>query len=342
LNQHKVKIIAEAGVNHNGDINIAKQLIDVAADAGANYVKFQYFKADKTASKAAKKASYQSKNLNQDDADQYNMLKKLEMDYEAHKELKKYCEEKGIGCLSSPFDLEGVDELYQLGVDAFKIPSGEITNKPLLERAGSYNHPIILSTGMADLGEIEDALDVLTEAGTDKTNITVLHCNTDYPTPMEDVNLKVMHTIQEAFQVDVGYSDHTMGTEVPIAAAGLGASVIEKHFTLDRTMEGPDHKASLEPEELKAMVKAIRNVEEAMGDGIKNASASELKNKSKARKSIHLARSLKEGEKISREDLILVRPGDGVSPMEIDRVIGKRVQKDFEAYQKLSLFDIES
>jgi N-acetylneuraminate synthase len=340
LNQNKTKIIAEAGVNHNGDINIAKHLIDVATEACADYVKFQYFKADKTASKSAKKAVYQAKNLNQDETDQYNMLKKLEMDYEKHKELKEHCKKKEISFLSSPFDPEGVDELYQLGVDAFKIPSGEITNKPLLDRAGSYNHPIILSTGMADLGEIEDALDVLIEAGTDKANITVLHCNTDYPTPVEDVNLKAIHTIQEAFQVDVGYSDHTMGTEIPIAAGALGASVIEKHFTLDRNMEGPDHKASLEPEEMKAMVKAIRNVGEGMGNGIKKPSSSELKNKPIARKSLHLKSDLNKGHQLQANDLSIVRPGGGISPMEIQQVIGLELKKDLPAGHQLKYSDL--
>lgn len=308
-------------------------------------MKFQYFKADKTVSKSAKKAGYQAKNLDQDEADQYNMLKKLEMDYETHKELKEYCRERGIGFLSSPFDPEGVDELYQIGVDAFKIPSGEITNKPLLERAGSYNHPIILSTGMADLGEIEDALDVLMEAGTDKRNITVLHCNTDYPTPMEDVNLKAMNTIQQAFGIKTGYSDHTMGTEIPIAASTLGASIIEKHFTLNREMKGPDHKASLEPDELKTMVQAIRNVDKAMGDGIKKPSASELNNLEVVRKGPCLTKKLEKGAIIKETDIAIKRPASSdISPMEFAWLIGKKVNRNIdegEIIQKKDLLYFE-
>jgi N,N'-diacetyllegionaminate synthase len=319
----KTLIIAEAGVNHNGSIELAKKLIDAAAEAGVDYVKFQTFKAETLVSKNAKKAEYQAKNIGDNDDSQYTMLKKLELDQEMHKLLISYCKTKDIKFLSTAFDLESIDLLFDLGIDLFKIPSGEITNLPYLQKIGSLGKPVILSTGMANLGEIEAALEVLVNAGTAMENITVLHCNTEYPTPMQDVNLTAMLGIKEAFKVKVGYSDHTLGIEIPTAAVALGAICIEKHFTLDKTMEGPDHKASLEPHELKAMVSAIRNIELALGDGVKRPSASEAKNKPIARKSIHLAHSLPAGHILTAEDIIMKRPGNGISPMDIQLVLGK-------------------
>lgn len=330
-------IIAEAGVNHNGDIALAKQLIDVAAEAGVDYVKFQTFKADKLVSKEAKQAEYQKKNLGSTTADsQYAMLKKLEISEDMHHELLDYANQKGVKFLSTGFDEESIDFLENLGIDLFKIPSGEITNHPYLKHIARKGKPIVVSTGMATLGEIEDALDVLVQSGSALDNITVLHCTTDYPTKYEDVNLKAMLTIQNAFKVGVGYSDHTLGTEVPIAAVTLGASVIEKHFTLDRSLPGPDHKASLEPGELKEMVTAIRNIEQAMsGNGRKQPTASEAMNKVVARKSIHLKRSVASGEMLYDADLEMKRPGDGISPMDITKVIGRKLHKDMVAGDKL-------
>lgn len=320
----KVIIIAEAGVNHNGDIDLAKKLIDAAAEAKADYVKFQTFKADKITSKDAKKADYQIKNISDNDNSQYAMLKKLEMPDEWHFELIKYAEKKNIQFLSTGFDEESVDFLEKLGISIFKIPSGEITNKPYLQHIARKNKQIIVSTGMATLQEIKDALAVLIEAGTDKNKISVLHCNTEYPTPMKDVNLKAMNLIGDELGVTVGYSDHTLGIEVPIAAVALGAKIIEKHFTLDRSLPGPDHLASLEPEELKSMITAIRNIELAIsGNGLKEPSESESKNIKIARKSIHVIRNIEQGETITQKDLIMKRPGDGISPMEIEKIIGK-------------------
>ena len=290
----KVFIIAEAGVNHNGDVNLAKKLIDAAVEVGSDAVKFQTFKAEQVISKFAEMAEYQKKNLGKEES-QLEMVKKLELKYEDFRYLKSYCHDKGIMFLSSPFDIDSVRFLKDLGLTIFKIPSGEITNYPLLREIGSYRKEVILSTGMASLGEIESALDVLIENGTERKNITVLHCNTEYPTPFEDVNLKAMLTIKEAFKVKVGYSDHTLGIEVPIAAAALGATVIEKHFTLEKSLPGPDHKASLEPHELKSMVKAIRNIERALGNGIKKPSKSEIKNINIARKSIVTKINIKKG-----------------------------------------------
>lgn len=327
---NKTLIIAEAGVNHNGDINLAKQLIDVAAEAGADFVKFQTFKADKLVSKEAKKADYQAKNLNDGDTSQYNMLRKLELSEEQHHELLHYSTSKGIKFLSTGFDEESVDFLDQLGIELFKIPSGEITNLPYLQHIAKKGKPVILSTGMANLSEIEAALSVIEEAG--QKEITILHCNTEYPTPMQDVNLKAMNTIGDAFKVKIGYSDHTLGIEVPIAAVALGATVIEKHFTTDRSLPGPDHKASLEPNELKAMVSAIRNIEKALsGDGRKKPTASELKNRGVGRKSIHLKLDCQEGHKLTEKDLIMKRPGHGISPMEIFHVLGKSLNSRVKA-----------
>ncbi|WP_297443246.1 N-acetylneuraminate synthase [Sulfurimonas sp.] len=326
-----VFIIAEAGVNHDGSIKLAKQLIDVASDAGADAVKFQTFKAEKLVSKNAKKAEYQQANMQDEDNSQFAMLKKLELDSQTHKELISYCKTKNIMFLSTPFDLDSVDLLSDLGLEIFKIPSGEITNLPYLRKIAKLGKKIVLSTGMATLSEVEDALNVLTCNGTKKENITVLHANTMYPTPMEDVNLKAMLTIGKTFDVAYGYSDHTLGIEVPTAAVALGASVIEKHFTLDKTMQGPDHKASLEPYELKAMVQAIRNIEKAMGNGVKKPSKSEAPNIKVARKSIVASRVIKKGEVFSGENITVKRPADGISPMKWDEVIGSIAQKDYKA-----------
>jgi len=333
----KTFIIAEAGVNHNGNLELAKKMIDVAVKAGADAVKFQTFKAEKMVSRYAQKAEYQKRTTKNDEL-QLEMIKKLELDAQTHLTLLEYCNIKGIKFLSTPFDLESIDLLNELGVDIFKIPSGEITNLPYLRKIGSLKKEIILSTGMADLGEIEDALDVLSSAGMKLKNITVLHCNTEYPTPIEDVNLNAMLTIKAAFPgVNIGYSDHTIGIDIPIAAAAMGATIIEKHFTLNKNMEGPDHKASLEPDELKAMVCAIRNIEKAMGSGIKKSSSSEIKNKLIARKSIVAAKDIHKGEIFTEENLTIKRPGTGISPMRWDEIIGKKAVKDFNEDEIINL-----
>lgn len=338
----KVLIIAEAGVNHNGDIALAKKLIEVAAEAGADIVKFQTFKADKLVSKAARKAAYQVQNTPMDaDDSQLQMLKRLELNAAMHEELILHCKTYGIRFLSTAFDMESLAYLNTLGMPIFKIPSGEITNLPYLRAIGTFKKEVILSTGMATLGEIEDALAVLSKAGTPLSAITVLHCTTEYPTPMDEVNLRAMQTIAQAFKVKVGYSDHTQGIEIPIAAVALGATVIEKHFTLDRTMDGPDHRASLEPTELIAMVTAIRNLERAMGDGIKKPSPSESKNKEVARKSIHLASDLPQGHVLTEEDVRMKRPGSGISPMQLDQVIGKKLRESVEADESLRWEDLQ-
>ncbi|MDU6659397.1 MAG: N-acetylneuraminate synthase [Capnocytophaga sp.] len=330
LKQNKVIVIAEAGVNHNGDIAKAKTLIDKGAEAGVDYVKFQTFKAGNLVTKQAKRAAYQDINT-QDNDSQYEMLKKLELPQAVHQELIDYCAQKGVKFLSTGFDTESLEFLAQLGITIAKIPSGEITNLPYLRKVATLFPEVILSTGMATITEIKDAVKVLTDNGVSKDKITVLHCNTEYPTPMEDVNLKAMLHIQQEVGVSVGYSDHTLGIEVPIAAVALGASVIEKHFTLDKTLLGPDHKASLEPEELKAMVSAIRNIEKAVGgSGIKEVSTSEAKNKPIARKSIVATKTIKKGNLFTVENLTVKRPGTGVSPMQWDEVIGKTAKKDFE------------
>lgn len=311
-------------------------MIDVAVEAGADAIKFQTFKAENVITKFAPKAEYQ-KQTTGTDVSQLDMIRKFELDANAHRQIISYCSEKGIEFISAPFDLESIDLLAGLGLKVFKIPSGEITNLPYLRKIGGLRKKIIMSTGMADLKEIKESLDILVKNGTAKKNITVLHCNTEYPTPMEDVNLRAMLTIKKAFGVDVGYSDHTLGLEISVAAVALGASVIEKHFTLDRKMEGPDHKASLEPGELAAMVKAIRNIEQALGDGEKRVSASEMKNKSIARKSIVTARDIKQGELFSEENLATKRPGSGISPMEWDRIIGKKAKRDFKEDELIEL-----
>jgi N,N'-diacetyllegionaminate synthase len=325
-----VFIIAEAGVNHNGSIELAKKLIDVAVDAGVDAVKFQTFKAENLVSKDAKKATYQKENMQDSDDSQFNMLKKLELDIDTHKELISYCNSKNIMFLSTPFDHDSIDMLDELGLEIFKIPSGEITNLPYLRHIGKLNKKVILSTGMADIGEIEDALDILSEEGTVKDNITVLHANTMYPTPMEDVNLRAMVTIGNTFDIAYGYSDHTLGIEVDIAAVAMGASCIEKHFTLDKDMKGPDHKASLEPNELKEMVKAIRNIELALGSVVKKPSKSEIPNIEIARKSIVAKSKIKQGDIFSKENLAIKRAGKGLSPMRWDEVVGSKAIKDYE------------
>ena len=325
----KVFIIAEAGVNHNGSIELAKKLIDVASESGADAVKFQTFKAEKLVSKNAQKADYQKQTTSKTES-QFDMIKKLELDLETHKELISYCKTKNIMFLSTPFDHDSIELLSDLGLEIFKIPSGEITNLPYLRHIGKLNKKVILSTGMADIGEIEDALDVLIESGTKKENIIILHANTMYPTPMEDVNLKAMVTIGNSFDIAFGYSDHTLGIEVDIAAVAMGACCIEKHFTLDCTMEGPDHKASLEPDELKAMVKAIRNIELALGNSVKKPSKSEIPNIQIARKSIVAKIDIKKGDKLSEENITIKRPGNGINPMRWDEIVGTVASKDYQ------------
>jgi len=321
-------IIAEAGVNHNGNKETAKKLIDVAVEAGANAVKFQTFKTENLVSIKANKADYQKRTTDSGET-QFAMIKKLELDEAIHKELISYCKSKNILFLSTPFDHDSVKLLNQLGLDIFKVPSGEINNLPYLRQIGSLKKKVILSTGMSDLKEVEEALNILINAGTQKENITVLHANTEYPTPIKDVNLNAMLTIRETFNVDIGYSDHTLGIEIPIAAVALGAKVIEKHFTLDRTMKGPDHKASLEPKELKAMVSAIRNIEQALGNGIKKPSDSEKKNIVIARKSITAKKHISKGDVFSDDNITVKRPGSGISPMLWFEVLGKHADQDY-------------
>lgn len=331
-----VFIIAEAGVNHNGSLELAKKLIDVAVDAGADAVKFQTFKADKLVSKSAQKAEYQKQTTSADES-QYEMIKKLELDENAHRELISYCNGKQIMFLSTPFDHDSIDMLNGFEMPIFKIPSGEITNLPYLRHVGSLGKEVVLSTGMADLGEIEDALDILMLSGLPKERITVLHATTEYPCPFDEVNLNAMQTIRNAFGVKVGYSDHTQGIEVPIAAVAMGASVIEKHFTLDRCMEGPDHKASLEPQELKAMVLGIRNIVQALGNGIKKSSKSELKNMQVARKSIVASQPIKLNEMFDETNITVKRPGNGISPMRWDEVLGHIATRNFAKDELIEL-----
>ena len=323
-----VFIIAEAGINHNGLIKNAYKLIDVAVEAGVDAVKFQTFKAKNLVTKNAKKANYQKQTTSKSET-QFEMINKLELDIDAHKKIIKYCKAKDIMFLSSPFDHDSIDLLNELGVEIIKIPSGEITNLPYLRHIGSLSKQLILSTGMSTLQEVGDALTILIDAGMKKENITILHANTMYPTPMEDVNLNAMHTIQREFDITVGYSDHTLGIEVDIAAVTMGASIIEKHFTLDKSMKGPDHKASLEPEELKAMVVAIRNTEKALGDGLKIPSRSEKSNMINARKSIVANQTIKKGDILTEENIVVKRPGHGISPMNWDEVIGSIAEKDY-------------
>ncbi|EAH9380391.1 N-acetylneuraminate synthase [Campylobacter upsaliensis] len=323
----KVLIIAEAGVNHNGDINLAKKLIEQATKAGADVVKFQTFKANSCVSVSAKKAKYQLETTAKEES-QLEMIQKLELSYESHFELMKHCKKHGIAFLSTPFDLESVEFLRGLDLPYFKIPSGEITNLPYLKAVAKCKKKVLLSTGMANLGEIEAALTILRKNGT--RNITLLHCNTEYPTPFEDVNLNALKTLKEAFKLEVGYSDHTEGIVASLGAVALGAVVIEKHFTLDKTMEGPDHRASLEFEELRALCKGIRELEKALGSGIKKASKSEAKNKIIARKSLVAKREIQKGEKFSIENLTTKRPGSGISAMRYEEYLGKRALKTYK------------
>lgn len=337
----KILIIAEAGVNHNGSMENAFKLIDVAKASGADYVKFQTFKLNKVVTKSAQMADYQLLNTKSTSGSQYDMLKNLELTEANHYELKKHAKKIGINFLSTGFDEESIDFLDKLGVDFFKIPSGEITNYPYLKHIASKNKPVILSTGMATLGDIEAAVNIFTTSGLSLNKIQILHCNTEYPTPMKDVNLLAMKTIEAAFGVNVGYSDHTLGIEIPLAAVGMGAKIIEKHFTLDKNMDGPDHRASLSPTELKDMITAIRNVEIAMsGSGFKRPSESEMKNIIIARKSIHLNVSLKNGTILSSEHLIMLRPGNGISPFDMEKLIGRKINRDLEVQHQLSWSDL--
>lgn len=321
-------IIAEAGVNHNGDIALAKQLIDRAAEAGADLVKFQTFNADRLVTRTAEKAVYQSQTTDKQES-QHEMLRRLEISDDMHTELIQHCDSREIGFFSTGFDIESVDLLVSLGQDRFKIPSGELTNLPYLRHIGALGKSVILSTGMATMGEIESAIDALERAGTARSNLTVLHCTTEYPTPMAEVNLRAMQSIQRAFGVDVGYSDHTPGIEVSIAAVAMGACVIEKHFTLDKTLPGPDHRASLEPAELTAMISAIRNIELALGDGIKRLTESEARNEPVMRKSLIANQTIAAGESFSSRNVTTKRPGTGISPMRWDEVIGRTATRDF-------------
>lgn len=328
-----VYIIAEAGVNHNGSFDLACRLVDAAKAAGADCIKFQTFRAQNLVSRNAGKADYQKDTTG--DGSQADMLTKLELSYDAFSRLKQYCGEVGITFLSTPFDLESAAFLDELGVPFWKIPSGEVTNLPYLEALAKTGRPVVMSTGMCEMGEIEAAIRVLREHGT--ADIRLLHCNTEYPTPFADVNLRAMETMRRAFSVEVGYSDHTKGIEVPIAAAALGATIIEKHFTLDRNMDGPDHKASLEPDELAAMVSAIRNIEQALGSGEKTASPSERKNIAVARKSIVAKRAIKAGERLTEDNLTVKRPGSGVSPMRWRDVLGTAAIRNFEEDEMIEL-----
>ncbi|HET6990597.1 MAG TPA: N-acetylneuraminate synthase [Bacteroidia bacterium] len=334
-----VFIIAEAGVNHNGSLELAKKLVDAAKDAGADVVKFQTFIPELVMSRHAPKAAYQKEVTGQTES-QLDMVRKLQLDKAAHDELMKYCKTKQIQFLSTPFDLPSIDLLQDMGLDILKIPSGEITNFPYLHKIGSLKKKVILSTGMAKLGEVEQAIDTLCAAGTQREMISVLHCNTEYPTPMKDVNLLAMITMRDAFKLEVGYSDHTLGIEVPVAAVALGATIIEKHLTLDKNMPGPDHKASLDPAEFKAMVTAIRNIESALGDGIKRPSPSESKNMSIARKSIHISKNLPAGHVLSIDDLSVKRPGDGISSLFIDIIVGKKLRNSVEEDHKIAWNDL--
>jgi N,N'-diacetyllegionaminate synthase len=326
-----VFIIAEAGVNHNGSPERAKAMIDAAAEAGVDAVKFQTFRAEKLVTRAASKAKYQQE-MTCTAESQYEMLKKLEISPSDFRELKEYCRGKQIEFMSTPFDLSTIDELAKLGIGKWKLPSGEITNLPYLLKIGAFGQEIILSTGMCTLDEVAAALVVLESAGTARAKITLLHCNTEYPTPMSDVNLRAMQTLRNAFPGlrGVGYSDHTLGIEVPVAATAMGATVIEKHFTLDRSLPGPDHRASLEPNELADMVRAIRNIEVALGNGVKQPTPSELKNRPVARKSIVAAKEIRAGEIFKADNLTVKRPGTGLSPMRWDEVIGRNAGRNYK------------
>lgn len=335
---NKTIIIAEAGVNHNGDLNNAFKLVDAAVEAGVDYIKFQTFKADKLVSKSAKKADYQIQNTKNSEDSQLNMLKKLELSHDDHEKLISYCKEKNINFFSTAFDLDSLEYLKEVGLDLVKIPSGEITNLPYLRKAAKLFDRVIISTGMSTMDDISAAVNVFKKEGIKENQITILHCNTEYPTPMLDVNLKAMLAIEKEFGTEIGYSDHTLGIEVPTAAVAMGAKVIEKHFTLDNKWEGPDHAASLEPQELKAMVSAIRNIEKAIsGSGLKEPSESEKKNMGVGRKSIVAKADIKKGELFTEDNLTVKRPGTGISPMEWDNIIGQTAKCDFEADELIYL-----
>ena len=338
MNVNHTVIIAEAGVNHNGSLDMAKQLVLKAKEAGVDYIKFQTFKASKLVTKTARQAEYQQKNIGKGDESQYQMLKKLELSPKDHEELIAFCNEIGIKFFSTAFDFDSIDYLHSLNLGLWKVPSGEVTNYPFLKRIAAFDEKTILSTGMCDMQDVSNAVEALYKNGLSKENLILLHCNTEYPTPFEDVNLKAMDALREKYGVEVGYSDHTRGIEVPIAAVALGATVIEKHFTLDRTLPGPDHKASLEPEELKAMVSAIRNIEKAVGgDGTKHVSESERKNIAIARKSIVAACDIKAGETFTEDNLTVKRPGSGISPMRWEEVLGRKARKDFNEDELIEL-----
>ena len=332
----KTLIIAEAGVNHNGDVTQAKKLVDVAAECGADLVKFQMFDANNLATKDAPKADYQIHTTNSSESQQA-MLSKLALTDDMVKELFAYAKEKNIGIFATGFDVASVNTLIKLGQDRFKIPSGEITNLPLIRHVGQQNKQVLLSTGMCELSEVEFAIKILINSGTLKDNITVLHCTSAYPAPMIDINLNAMQTMQKVFDVSVGYSDHSQGIEVAIAAVALGASVIEKHFTIDKNLPGPDHKASLEPAELRSMIVGIRNIEEARGNGIKRVMPSEISNLLVVRKSIVAKSSIKTGEIFSYENLTTKRPGTGVSPLNLDEIIGTKSKRDYLADELIEL-----
>ena len=340
MKNSKVLIIAEAGVNHDGSLKKAKNLIDIAAEAGADFVKFQTFKSENLVSKTAEKANYQSINATIKSDSQFEMLKKLEIPQSWYPSLIKRCKEKKIEFLSTGFDEESLKILQDLNISIFKIPSGEITNKPYLEYISKTDKKIIISTGMSNLDEVSKAIEILTSNGKEREDITVLHCNTEYPTPYEDVNLNAMISMKKKLDISVGYSDHTQGIEVSVAAVALGASVIEKHFTIDKKSKGPDHQASLDPDELRSMVNSIRNIEKSLGTDSKIVSPSEEKNLKIVRKSIHLKNDIMEGSRIKRKDLIMLRPGDGISPMNIDKVIGRVVKHSLSKGHKLTKSDI--
>jgi len=333
---NRVKIIAEIGVNHNGDMTLAKKLIDEAKKAGADYVKFQTFKADSLVTKAAEKAQYQDLNYDSDES-QYMMLKRLELTPEMHKDIISYCYEKNIEFLSSGFDIESLDLLATLGQKIFKIPSGEITNLPYLVHVATIAESIILSTGMANLNEIKEAMNILESNGISRENVTILHCTSEYPAPFDEVNLLSMDTIRSKFNVSIGYSDHTKGIEASIAAVALGATIIEKHFTLNKELQGPDHKASIDPSELSAMVKAVRNIELAMGLATKEPTKSEIKNKLVVRKSIIANQAIKFGEVFNANNLTVKRPGNGISPMKWNEIIGHKASRDFDKDELIEL-----
>lgn len=330
-------IIAEAGVNHNGSMDTARRLIDAAAMAGVDYVKFQTFKADRLASRSAQKAQYQQHNIGGRDTSQYAMLRALELSAENHYELIEHCRSKNVAFFSTAFDLESIDFLASLDLPMWKVPSGEITNFPYLRKIGQTKKPVILSTGMANMAEIAAAIQVLTRFGTPPQSITLLHCTTEYPAPKDEINLRAMASMSHKFNLPIGYSDHTEGIEIPTAAVAMGAVVIEKHFTLDRTMEGPDHRASLEPSQLQQMVANIRNIERAMGSGIKEAAASEIQNIAIARKSIVAARAIHQGETFDEQNLTTKRPANGISPMEWESVIGRQATRDFADEEPIEL-----